>query len=104
MYEFAKLCSQDNNVPQKMYAESFRCVLGAVVGDRLSCPTVEGGLPRTYTVIIALKGKGKGTAIRRAVRFFNQPCDSWNTGVKDGSVTVNFTPALLSGERDWMEA
>ena len=33
---------------------------GAVVGDRISCPGVEGALPRTYTVIVAPKGKGKG--------------------------------------------
>jgi hypothetical protein len=98
--EFAKLCSQDNNVPEKMYAESFRCVLGAVVGDRLSCPTVEGGLPRTYTIIIAPKGKGKGTAIRRAVRFFNQSWDGRNIPISSG-VQVSFTPGLLSGERDF---
>jgi hypothetical protein len=40
--EFTKLCAQDNNIPGKMFAESFRCVLGAVVGDRLPCPGVEG--------------------------------------------------------------
>lgn len=56
---FARLCGDDNNVPLKMYAEAFRCVLGAVVGDRLSCPTVEGALPRTYTIIVAPKGKEK---------------------------------------------
>lgn len=65
--EFSKLCANDNNIPRKMYAEAFRCALGAIVGDRLSCDGVEGALPRTYTVIVA-KGKGKGTAIRRAVR------------------------------------
>lgn len=90
--EFAKLCGHDNNVPLKMYAESFRCVLGAVVGDRLSCPGVDGALPRTYTVIVAPKGKGKGTCIRRAVRFFNQ---TW------ASARLSFNPGLLSGERDF---
>lgn len=90
--EFAKLCAEDNNVPRKLYAESFRCALGAVVGDRISCPSVEGGLPRSYTVIIAPKGKGKGTGIRRAVRFFSQ---TWN-----GLTSV--TPGLLSGERDFI--
>ena len=71
--EFAKLSAHDNNIPPKLHAESFRCALGAVVGDRLSCSTVESLAPRSYTVIVAPKGKGKGTAIRRAVRFFSQP-------------------------------
>ncbi len=99
--EFAKLCGADNNIPLKMYAESFRCVLGAVVGDRLSCEGVDGGLPRTYTVIVAPKGKGKGTAIRRAVRFFNQPCDGWSGNGSGSGVRVSFTHGLLSGERDF---
>ena len=89
--EFAKLCAHDNNVPGKIYAESFRCVLGAVVGDRISCAGVEGALPRTDTVIIAPKGKGKGTGIRRAVRFFSQ---TWN------SAGTSLTPGLLFGERN----
>lgn len=90
--EFAKLCAHDNNVPRKIYAESFRCVLGAVIGDRIRCP-VEGALPRTYTIVIAPKGKGKGTGIRRAVRFFDQ---TWS------SATLSVTPGLLSGGRDFM--
>jgi hypothetical protein len=76
-----------------MYAEAFRCALGAVIGDRLSCDGVEGALPRTYTVIVAPKAKGKGTAIRRAVRFFNQ---TWS------SSRLSITPGLLSGERDFV--
>lgn len=98
---FAKLCGQDNNIPMKMYAEAFRCVLGAVVGDRLSCPGVDGAVPRTYTVIVAPKGKGKGTAIRRAVRFFNQPCDGWGGSSGGSGVRVSFSHGLLSGERDF---
>jgi len=90
--EFAKLCAEDNNIPRKIYAESFRCALGAVVGDRISCP-VEGALPRSYTIIVAPKGKGKGTGIRRAVRFFNQTWTSSFTTV---------TPGFLSGERDFL--
>ena len=87
---FAKLCAEDNNVPLKIYAESFRCCLGAAVGDRISCP-VEGAFPRTYTIIVAPKGKGKGTGIRRAVRFFSQ---TWK------SAFTSVTPGLLFGERD----
>lgn len=91
--EFAKLCAKDNNIPRKMYAEAFRCALGAVVGDRISCPGVDGALPRSYTVIVAPKGKGKGTAIRRAVRFFSQTFHSSG---------MSITPGLLSGERDFV--
>jgi len=90
--EFAKLCGSDNNIPRKMYAEAFRCALGAVLGDRLACPGVDGGLPRSYTVIVAPKGKGKGTAIRRAVRFFSE---TWR-----GPTSI--TPGLLSGSRDFL--
>ncbi len=99
---FASLCGEDNNVPLKMYAEAFRCVLGAVVGDRLSCPSVEGALPRTYTIIVAPKGKGKGTAIRRAVDFFRQPCDGESSTSNSGGVRVSFSDPLLSGNRDFM--
>lgn len=98
--EFSKLCSHDNNVPQKMYAEAFRCALGAVVGDRVSCPGVEGAVPRSYTVIVAPKGKGKGTAIRRAVRFFSQ---SWyGTRSTPGLTVQGDASGLLSGERDFV--
>ena len=99
--EFAKLCGADNNIPLKMYAEAFRCVLGAVVGDRLLCSGVDGVMPRTYTIIVAPKGKGKGTAIRRAVRFFNQPCDGWSGNTSGSGIRVSFSHGLLSGERDF---
>ena len=98
--EFAKLCADDNNIPRKMYAEAFRCALGAVVGDRISCPSVEGALPRSYTVIVAPKGKGKGTAIRRAVKFFSQP---WYGTRSTGGVTIQGDASgLLSGSRDFI--
>jgi hypothetical protein len=99
--EFAKLCANDNNVPRKMYAEAFRCVLGAVVGDRISCPTVEGALPRTYTIVVAPKGKGKGTAIRHAVKFFDQSWDGPLVSVSP-TVKVSATSGLLSGDRDFL--
>ena len=81
--EFGKLCTRDNNIPKKLYLEAFRCCLGAVVGDRISCP-VEGALPRSYTVIVAPKGRGKGTAIRRCVNFFKQTWGSSFTTVEPG--------------------
>lgn len=98
--EFAKLCAHDNNIPPKLYAESFRCALGAVVGDRISCPGVEGALPRSYTVIVAPKGRGKGTAIRRAVKFFSQPW--YGTRSSPGLIVQGDSSGLLSGERDFI--
>jgi len=98
--EFAKLCAHDNNIPRKLYAESFRTVLGAVVGNQLSCPTVEGAIPRCYTIIIAPFGKGKGSAIRRATRFFSQQW--YGTRVTPGLTVQGSTPALLSGCREFI--
>ena len=75
-----------------MYAEAFRCVLGSVVGDRVICPRVDGALPRTFTIIIAPKGKGKGTSIRRAVEFFEA----------DWPSAGNSIPGLLSPSSDFI--
>lgn len=91
--EFAKLCTADNNIPRKMFAEAFRCCLGAVIGDRLSSSVADGAVPRTYTIVILPKGKGKGTCIRLAVRFFMQ---NWR------SAWMSITPGLLSGQRDFV--
>jgi hypothetical protein len=90
--EFAELCAADNNVPTKFYVESFLCCLGAVVGDRLSCP-VEGALPRSFTIVIAPAGKGKGTSIRRAVNFFKS---TW------ASSFTSLAPGLLNGAKDFI--
>jgi hypothetical protein len=91
--EFGKLCADDNNVPRKLYAEAFRCALGAVVGDRLLCPDVEGAFPRSFTFIIAPAGKGKGSAIRRAVDFFKA---DW------ASRALSLTPGLLTGASEFV--
>lgn len=99
--EFGKMYAHDNNVPKKFYVESFLCCLGAVVGDRLHCPDVEGGIPRAYTVIVAPKGKGKGTAIRRAVRFFTQTWDG-NRGTSTHGALTSVMPALLQGTQDFV--
>jgi hypothetical protein len=99
--EFAKLCSRDNHIPRKLYAESFRTVLGAVMGDRLRCPDLERCNARAFTVIVAPFGKGKGTAIRRATDFFRQ---TWSGVVSTPGLTVqgNVLHGLLSGHRDFM--
>lgn len=81
VHDFAELCGADNNVPLKLYAEAFRCVLGAIVGDQIACPNIEGVTPRTYTVLVVPFGKGKGTAIGRAMSFFEQ--------VSGGGVIIN---------------
>jgi len=67
--EYAKLCANDNNVPKKLYAEAFRCVLGAVVGDRVACPGVEGALPRSYTIIVAPTATGTREAVYGEMLF-----------------------------------
>jgi hypothetical protein len=98
--EFGKRCAHDNNIPRKFYVEAFLCCLGAVVGDRITCP-VDGALPRSYTVIIAPKGKGKGSSIRRAVHFFSK---TWNgsCGAAAHGVVVSATPGLLQGVQDFI--
>ena len=69
--EFANVCAEDNNVPRKLYLEAFRTVTGAVVGDRIQCQ-IEGVEPRTYTILPAPPGKGKGSSIGRATSFYEQ--------------------------------
>ena len=97
--EFAKMCAHDNNIPRKLYAESFRTVLGAVVGNQLSCPSGRRRDSRNYTIIVAPFGKGKGTAIRRATRFFSQ---SWyGTHATSGMAVQGSVPGLLSGCREF---
>ena len=98
--EFGKLCANDNNIPRKFYVESFLCCLGAVVGDRITCP-VDGALPRSYTVIIAPKGKGKGSSIRRAVRFFSQTWNGTHSPATHGPLS-SVTHGLLQGTQDFI--
>ncbi len=98
--EFGKLCAHDNNIPRKFYVESFLCCLGAVVGDRITCP-VDGALPRSYTVIIAPKGKGKGSSIRRAVRFFSQTWNGSLASAAHGALST-VTHGLLQGTQDFI--
>src|SRR5271165_3105641 len=57
-------------------------------------------LPRSYTVIVAPKGKGKGSAIRRAVKFFSQPW--YGTRTTPGLTIQGDASGLLSGERDFV--
>ncbi len=86
--EFAQLCGEDNNVPRKFYVEAFLCCLGAIVGDRISSP-VEGAIPRSFTILIAPKGKGKGTSVSRAERFFTETWASAFTTVAPGLIHGN---------------
>jgi hypothetical protein len=80
--EFAKVCTSDNHIPRKLFTESFRTGLGAVVGDRICAPS-DGLITRNFSILICPKGKGKGTAVRRTEQFFS--------GVK----------RLLNGERNF---
>lgn len=67
--EFADMCTRDNYVPKKLFSESMRTVVGAIVGDRLSCP-LTGVSPRMYTIKIAKPGSGKGTSDERVRDLF----------------------------------
>lgn len=103
--EYAKLCGADNNVPRKLYIEAFRTILGAVVGDRLTTD-IDGAFPRSYTVLIAPPGRGKGTAISRAEDFFAElasgdPNLKWkNTGIGARKATFSSVPGLVSLTRE----
>jgi hypothetical protein len=67
--EFADLCTADNYIPKKFFSESIRTVVGALVGDRLTCPKT-GVSPRAYTILIGPPGCGKGTANDRVWELF----------------------------------
>lgn len=59
--EFAELCGADNHIPLKLFSETLRTVVGAIVGRQLST-SVTGAVPRMFTVLIGPPGCGKGTA------------------------------------------
>jgi Bifunctional DNA primase/polymerase, N-terminal len=100
--EFAKLCTNDNNIPPKMFAEAFRCVLGAVMGDRVAGKDILGGVVRTHTILIAPKGKGKGSSVNQAARFFSEAIrGSTTSGVRTGIIVNGKASGLLSGARDF---
>lgn len=67
--EFADMCSRGNFVPKKFFSEALRTVVGAVVGNRLTCP-VDGANARSYTILITNPGGGKGTACDRVRDLF----------------------------------
>jgi hypothetical protein len=79
--EFAEICSRDNYIPPEFLIEALKTVTGAVVGNQLSVPDIEGALPRFYTVLMGGAGSGKGTSI------------SWASGIfKD----INLGPTTLA--------
>ena len=89
--EFAKICTHDNNIPRKFFVEAWNCVLGAVVGERLTSTTL-GGIPRSYTFLITKAGFGKGTVIRRTTGF-------WKAGWSSSFTSA--APGFLRGEQDF---
>lgn len=89
--EFARICTHDNNIPRKFFVEAWNCILGAVVGDRLTSTSL-GGIPRSYTFLITKAGCGKGTVIRRATGF-------WKAGWSSSFTSA--APGFLRGEQDF---
>lgn len=73
--DFAEICTRGNNVPRKMFTEAFRTVAGALMGEQLRCG-LQSVNPRSYTVLIAPPGHGKGTACDAVTRFFG---DNWDS-------------------------
>jgi hypothetical protein len=77
--EFADLCTADNNIPKKFFAEGIRTMVGAIVGDQLKSK-VSGASARAYTILIAPPGKGKGTTVEQLMRLFHEP---WRSAERD---------------------
>jgi Bifunctional DNA primase/polymerase, N-terminal len=69
--EFAKICTEGNNIPPKLYLEAFRTYLAAAFGDRVRGPYRGMHCARMYTTMIAPAGHGKGEAIRSTDDFFD---------------------------------
>lgn len=88
--EFANLCTRDNYVPKKFFTESIRTVVGAVVGNQLTCST-DGTNSRAYTILITSPGGGKGTACERVMQLFKS---QWE------GLTVSVEPPLLFGKQE----
>jgi hypothetical protein len=76
--EFAELCSKDNFVPKKFYIETLRTVVGAIVGDKLTC-TIDGVSAREYCIKIGYPGSGKGTSDDRVNQLF---VERWDGNVR----------------------
>lgn len=91
--EFADMCSAGNFVPKKFFSEALRTVVGAIVGNRLTC-TVDGANARCYTILICPPGGGKGTACDRVRELFSERWEGLKTSAE---------PPLLFGptERAW---
>ena len=72
--EFAEVCRRGNNIPYEFLVESIKTVMGAVVGKNLTAQgeygTIEGAIPRFYTVMITDGQGGKGTSIKYALNAF----------------------------------
>jgi hypothetical protein len=92
--EFGSLCSKGNLVPPKFFIESFRTVIGAVVGDRLRSD-IHGVHARAFTIRIAPQGTGKGTSDDFTRSFFTQ---EWDGLVRTGESPLIWARAT---QHDW---
>lgn len=92
--EFGSLCSKGNLVPPKFFIESFRTVIGAIVGDRLRSD-IHGVHARAFTIRIAPQGTGKGTSDDFTRSFFTQ---EWDGLVRSGESPLIWAKA---NQHDW---
>ena len=70
--EFAEICGRDNFIPKEFLIEAIKTITGSVLGAQLEIPTIEGAVPRFYTVLMGGAGSGKGTAISWAANLFRE--------------------------------
>lgn len=76
--EFADLCGERNFVPKKFFIEALRTVIGAIVGERLTCD-IDGANARAFTILITEPGGGKGTACDRVMQLFGEHWEGLRT-------------------------
>ena len=89
--EFAELCTEGNYIPKRFFSEAVRTVVGAIVGNRLSC-TIYGANARSFTILITNPGGGKGTACDYTRDLFAERWEGLKTSQE---------PPLLFGSKEY---
>ena len=83
--DFAEVCRKGNHLPYEFLIESFKTVMGAVMGSSVkvedSFGEIEGATPRFYTVLLADGMGGKGTSISYGTQVFEPPTGANGVGL-----------------------